>query len=65
MNRLRRDERGTREAEYLIHLVYPHRRLQERFYSIVPFLAKHGLDLPGRLLEKTQLSCQDHMVRTL
>ncbi len=62
---LRRDERGTREAEYLIHLVYPHRRLQERFYSIVPFLAKHGLDLPGRLLEKTQLSCQDHMVRTL
>jgi len=62
---LRREERSAREAEYLINLVYPHSRLQERFYSVVPFLAKHGLDLPERLFEKTQLTCQDHMVRTL
>ncbi len=62
---LRRDERSTREANYLIDLVYPHRRLQERFYSIVPFLAKHGLDLPGRLFEMTQLTCPDHMVRVV
>jgi bacillithiol biosynthesis cysteine-adding enzyme BshC len=62
---LRREERSAREADYLINLVYPHRRLQERFYSIVPFLAKHGLDLPQQLFENTQLTCQDHMVRTL
>ncbi len=62
---LRRDERSMREANYLIDLIYPHRRLQERFYSIVPFLAKHGLDLPERLLKMTQVTCPDHMVRTV
>jgi hypothetical protein len=62
---LRRDERASREASYLIDLIYPERRLQERFYSIVPFLAKHGLDLPERLLALTQLACPDHMVRTI
>ncbi|MDQ2710877.1 MAG: bacillithiol biosynthesis cysteine-adding enzyme BshC [Acidobacteriota bacterium] len=62
---LRRDERSAREADYLTNLVYPHRRLQERFYSIVPFLAKNGLDLPHRLLDLTQLACPDHMIRTV
>lgn len=62
---LRRDERSAREVNYLIGLVYPQRRLQERFYSIVPFLAKHGPDLPQRLFEMTQISCPDHMVRTV
>ena len=62
---LRRDERSARDAKYLIDLVYPHRRLQERFYSIVPFLAKYGMELPASLLEITQLSCPDHMVRTI
>jgi bacillithiol synthase len=62
---LRRDERSAREASYLIDLIYPQRRLQERVYSIIPFLAKHGPDLPQRLFEMTQTSCPDHMVRTV
>lgn len=62
---MRRDERASQDATYLLNLVYPHRRLQERVYSIVPFLAKYGLDLPDRLLAHTQLACPDHMVRTL
>ncbi|MBV9760124.1 MAG: bacillithiol biosynthesis cysteine-adding enzyme BshC [Acidobacteriaceae bacterium] len=62
---MRRDERASQDAAYLMDLIYPHRHLQERFYSIVPFLAKHGLDLPERLLGMTQLACPDHMVRTL
>ncbi|MBV8070279.1 MAG: bacillithiol biosynthesis BshC, partial [Acidobacteriaceae bacterium] len=62
---LRRDERATLEANFLINLVYPQRHLQERLYSIVPFLAKHGLDLPQRLMAMTQLTCPDHMVRTV
>jgi bacillithiol biosynthesis cysteine-adding enzyme BshC len=62
---LRRDERATKDAAYLTNLIYPHRHLQERFYSILPFLAQHGLDLPQRLLEQVQLSCPDHMVRTV
>jgi hypothetical protein len=45
--------------------VYPHRVLQERFYSILPFLAKYGWDLPHDLLSLTQLTCPDHMVRTI
>lgn len=62
---MQRDERAARDAAYLTNLVFPHRHLQERFYSIVPFLAKHGLDLPHRLLNETQLTCPDHMVRTI
>jgi bacillithiol synthase len=47
----------------LLNLIYPQRHLQERFYSILPFLAKHGLDLPQQLLGEIQLSCADHMLR--
>jgi uncharacterized protein YllA (UPF0747 family) len=62
---LRRDERSARDADYLINLVYPHRRLQERFFSIIPFIAKHGPTLPERLREIAQLSCPDHMLRII
>lgn len=62
---LRREERSNRESDYLIDLVYPERRLQERLYSIAPLLAKHGLDLPQRIFEMTQVTCPDHMVRTV
>jgi bacillithiol biosynthesis cysteine-adding enzyme BshC len=60
---MRRDEHATKDAQYLVNLIYPQRHLQERFYSILPFLAKHGLDLPGQLLTQIQLSCADHMLR--
>ena len=60
---MRRDEHATKDAQYLANLIYPQRHLQERFYSILPFLAKHGLDLPHRLLGEIQLSCADHMLR--
>ncbi len=62
---MRRDERATKDAAYLMDLIYPHRHLQERFYSIVPFLAKHGFDLPQRLFGQTQLACPDHMIRVI
>lgn len=61
---MRRDQRAHGDATYLMNLIYPERHLQERFYSIIPFLAKHGLDLPQQLLGQTQLVCPDHMVRT-
>lgn len=62
---MRRDKRADSDADHLLNLIYPQRHLQERFYSIVPFLAKYGLDLPKQVYEFTQLSCPDHMVRTL
>jgi uncharacterized protein YllA (UPF0747 family) len=61
---MRRDERAVRDAGYVLNLVYPERHLQERFYSILPFLAKAGPDLPAKILGETQLACPDHMVRT-
>jgi len=63
--RLRRDERAQQEADCLIDTVYPHRHLQERLYSMLPFLAKFGMDLPQRLLHFSQQDCPDHLVRVL
>jgi bacillithiol biosynthesis cysteine-adding enzyme BshC len=61
---LRRDEKASFDAEYLMNLVFPHKHQQERLYSIVPFLAKHGLDFTARIYEQAQVSCPDHMLRT-
>jgi bacillithiol synthase len=62
---LRRDVRASEEARYLSSLLYPHRHMQERFYSILPFLAQHGLDLVDRLYEVVRVDCPDHRVVTL
>ena len=62
---MRRDQHAAADTEYLINLIYPQRHLQERFYSVVPMLAEHGLDLPQRLYKMIQLSCPDHMVRQI
>ena len=62
---LRRDARAAGDASYLNGLLFPHRHLQERFYSILPFLAKHGFELVDQLLDSVQLSCPDHTVLTL
>ena len=57
---LRRDASAAREAASLYRLIYPEHHLQERIYSILPFLAKHGLDLAGRLYQAIQLDSTDH-----
>jgi hypothetical protein len=44
---------------------YPHRHPQERFYSILPFLAQHGLDLIDRLSDAVEPMCPDHRVYTI
>jgi bacillithiol biosynthesis cysteine-adding enzyme BshC len=61
----RQNERAADEAGYLYHLIYPETHLQERLYTILPFLAKHGFDLIGQLYDRLQLDCPDHMVVTL
>ena len=57
---LRRDQQAMREARSLYDLIYPERHLQERLYSILPFLAKHGLGLIDRIESKIPLACPDH-----
>ena len=57
---LRRDATAAQDAASLYGLIFPERHLQERIYSILPFLAKHGLDLPGRIYQAIQLDSTDH-----
>ena len=59
---LARNERAGADAAYLYGLMYPERHLQERIYTILPFLARHGLDLPQRLYEAVRLDCPEHQL---
>jgi bacillithiol synthase len=59
---LRRDERSRNEAAYLYNTVYPHKHLQERFYGILPFLARHGFELVDQLYDAVKLDCPDHIL---
>jgi bacillithiol synthase len=59
---LRRNQQASAEARHLSSMLFPHRHLQERFYSILPFLAQHGMDLVDRLYDAVELDCPDHRV---
>ncbi len=59
---LKRNQRATEEAAYMSGLIFPEKHLQERFYSILPFVAKHGLELMDTLYEHIHLDCPDHKV---
>ena len=60
-----RDSRAAADAAYLYGLIFPERHLQERLYSAVPFLAKHGMELVDRIYESVRLDCPDHQLVTL
>ena len=62
---MRRDEYAARDAAALYGLIYPERHLQERLYSMLPFLAKHGLDLIGSIYQAIELECSDHRVMVI
>jgi len=57
---LRRDERAAADARWMCNLIYPQRRLQERFYSLVSFLAWRGPELIDKLYAQTLPACLDH-----
>ncbi len=59
---LRRNQQASAGAHHLSAMLFPHRHLQERFYSILPFVAQHGLDLVDRLYGAVELECPDHRV---
>lgn len=62
---LRRDERLAADAAYLRGMVYPEGHLQERLHSVLPFLAKYGMELVDRLYAEVKPECPDHRVLTL
>jgi bacillithiol biosynthesis cysteine-adding enzyme BshC len=59
---LRRDQRAAQEAVYLYGMLYPQRQPQERVYSILPFLAKHGLGLIDQIYQNIRLDSPDHQL---
>lgn len=59
---MRRNDRAAAEAHFLAGLLYPNKHLQERLYTILPFLAKHGPDLIGTIYDGIQLDCPDHQI---
>jgi bacillithiol biosynthesis cysteine-adding enzyme BshC len=60
-----RDERASRDAAALANLIYPHKHLQERFYSILPFMAKHGPGVIETIWDNVHLDCPDHKLLTV
>jgi bacillithiol biosynthesis cysteine-adding enzyme BshC len=59
---LNRDRRAAEDARSMSGLVFPEKHLQERFYSILPFVARHGLGLMDTLYANIRLDCPDHTV---
>jgi len=60
---LKRNERARADASYMSGLIFPDKHLQERYYSILPFLAQHGVaDLMAKLYQHVRLECPDHQV---
>lgn len=62
---MRREARVAAAADQLSGLVFPERHLQERLYSILPFLARHGFDLIDTLYGNVHSGCLDHHLLTL
>src|SRR5579863_1144700 len=55
-----RDQQATRDACSLNGLAFPEKRLQERVYSIVPFIARFGPGLVEELYSAVKIECPDH-----
>ena len=62
---LRRDSRAQGDASYLVHLISPERRLQERLYSALSFYARYGPSLVESVRATIQPDCHDHQFLTL
>jgi bacillithiol synthase len=60
-----RDARATHDAEALTNFIYPHKHLQERLYSILPFLSKFGPGVVDSIYENVHVDCPDHKFVTL
>ena len=55
-----RDEQAIRDARSLNGLVFPEKHLQERLYSIVPFIAKFGPGLVDEIYSAVKIESPDH-----
>jgi bacillithiol synthase len=59
---LRHSEVIQRHAEFISNSLYPGKELQERSFSGIYFLAKHGRELMNGLLDAIHPDCLDHQI---
>jgi bacillithiol synthase len=59
---LRHSEVIQRHAELISNSLYPGKELQERSFSAIYFLAKHGRELMNGLLDAMHPDCLDHQI---
>jgi len=59
---LRHSEVILRHAEVISNSLYPGKELQERSFAGIYFLAKHGKQLMGGLLDAMHPDCLDHQI---
>jgi len=59
---MRRNETVRADAARLVNLIYPGKHLQERVYSVIAFIARHGFDLIRHIYENVRLECADHKI---
>jgi uncharacterized protein YllA (UPF0747 family) len=62
---MRRTGHAASDASYLINSIYPHKHLQERLYSVLPFLALHGPGFIEQIHQNVRLDCPDHILLPL
>jgi bacillithiol biosynthesis cysteine-adding enzyme BshC len=61
----RRDAHARADAAFLHAQFYYDKHLQERFYTVLPFLARHGMGLIDQVYEHVKLECPDHIILTV
>jgi bacillithiol biosynthesis cysteine-adding enzyme BshC len=62
---LRQSEVAERKSRLLSTALYPNKTLQEREVAGISFLAKHGMELLGGLLDQIHPDCVDHQLIAL
>jgi bacillithiol biosynthesis cysteine-adding enzyme BshC len=62
---MRRTDHASSDASYLMSSLFPHKHLQERLYSVLPFLALHGPGFIEQIYENVRLDCPDHILLSL
>ena len=59
---MRRSGRAEADAGPLVTELFPDKHLQERYYSVLPFLARHGFELFDTIYANVHLDCPDHIL---
>ncbi len=61
---LAKDEESARDTSSLSGLAFPDGHLQERVYSVLPFIAQYGMGFVNDIYEQVRVECPDHQFAT-